>query len=759
MKTFNCPFCKEKMRRELLVKHIEKKHDEEIPEGFTAYRLVYDIVNNHPDHKGTCTVCGKPTKWNEKRQKYERLCRDPKCYAAVKKTYQKRILKVYNKTSLMDDPNHLEKMLAGRKISGKYKWSDGKVFTYTGSYEKNFMEFLDKVLEFKSNEILAPGPVLKYDYNGSEHMWITDFLILPYNLIVEIKDGGEGNEKNPNKRYMPDTRKRTAAKEKMITNLGKYSYIRLTNNEFNQFLSILAELKMNVNDQDEKPLYRIHEDACLNENINLVFSDDDFTKNLDEWKQGSIKLLFITGLSGSGKSSLAKILQSKYKADYIGLDELYKDIATKDMNSEIVDWYNKSHNVSISTLQWPKSEQKFYYELTKIAIEYINYKINKSKRLIIEGIQIPRIQKAAPYLFKNSAVIIKSTSYAKSAAFRGLTRDIPEDFKNFVTAIKGDIGTVLSFNKILKDKINDFEDSITKKDTELQEGFFSDLKDKYIGKKYEDHSKEEREKMYKLAFSLMEKEYKAIKNPRIKKGIRLLTKRYDEISYEEYLDDYLNHNGSKDEYCNTMTLAYWDLWDYNQRARTDENDENDIFYKYLEDMCSRITKEVQKVSKEFDVTYDGDWDDGAISIRELKGTGRYYHEATLSEATDLFEDIDNDSDNEFKQQADEMDKLEKNARKVMDQLADKHSKSFKINKTTYTTTDPNDRELTVVNIYTPKVKMANKEAKDKFKEMCLSLKEELSNIHSDYYDILSYFEDPDNVNEGFVVGISSKTSK
>ena len=247
MKTFNCPFCKEKMRRELLVKHIDKKHDDEIPEGFTAYRLVYDIVNDHPDHMGHCTVCGKPTKWNEKRQKYERLCGDPKCYATVKKTYQKRILKVYNKTSLMGDPDHLEKMLAGRKISGKYKWSDGKIFTYTGAYEKNFMEFLDKVLEFKSNEILAPGPVLKYDYKGSEHMWITDFLILPYNLIVEIKDGGEGDEKNPNRRYMPDTRKRTIAKEKMITNLGKYSYIRLTNNEFNQFLSILAELKMNVN--------------------------------------------------------------------------------------------------------------------------------------------------------------------------------------------------------------------------------------------------------------------------------------------------------------------------------------------------------------------------------------------------------------------------------------------------------------------------------------------------------------------------------
>lgn len=763
MKTFNCPFCKEKMRRELLVKHIEKEHDEEIPEGFTAYRLVYDIVNDHPDHMGTCTICGKPTKWNEKRQKYERLCGDPKCYAAVKKTYQKRMLKVYNKTSLMDDPNHLEKMLAGRKISGKYKWSDGKVFTYTGTYEKNFMEFLDKVLEFKSNEILAPGPVLNYEYKGKQHMWITDFLILPYNLIVEIKDGGEGENANPNMKYMPSYRKKQVAKEKMITNLGKYSYIRLTNNEFNQFLSLLAELKMNVNDQDEKPLYRIHEDACLldenflsgyknnivgekfhhspqkrtsvynniirvfkklkdkleryyktdgkntydsviaigcsnkkeyndfincpedkvkgnkvsigtfkikkdinapiigklfkfndnkirsellkrlkteldsmtkefsiiteekdniiiyylkenlgtgfhkyvedaylQENINIIFSDDDIVKNLDQWKKGNIKILFITGLSGSGKSTLAKKLQSKYKAEYISLDDVLNNIFKKKYTEPVI-WYNKTHKEPISEIKWPKSDKEFYNTIFSIVIGYIEYKAKTSdKKLIVEGIQIPGIYEISPDLFKKSAIIIKSTSYLSSVT-QGLKRDVPNIVSNFANDIKGHFGTLFSFNKRLKDKINDFENEI-REDTSLAE------------------------------YSLLEVE-------------------------------------------------------------------------------------------------------------------------------DIFEDLDDDFDNEFKRQADDMERMEKNARKVLDQLADKHSKSFVVNKTSYTTTDPDERELTVVNIYTPKVKMANKNSKKRFKEMCYSLKEELDSIHSDQYDIVSFFEDPDNVNEGYVVGIASKTSK
>ena len=551
MKTFNCPFCKEKMRRELLVKHIEKEHDEEIPEGFTAYRLVYDIVNDHPDHKGTCTICGKPTKWNEKRQKYERLCGDPKCYAAVKKTYQKRMLKVYNKTSLMDDPNHLEKMLAGRKISGKYKWSDGKVFTYTGTYEKNFMEFLDKVLEFKSNEILAPGPVLNYEYKGKQHMWITDFLILPYNLIVEIKDGGEGENANPNMKYMPSYRKKQVAKEKMITNLGKYSYIRLTNNEFNQFLSLLAELKMNVNDKDDKPLYRIHEDACL--------LDENF-------------------LSG-------------YKNNIVG--------------------------------------EKFHHSPQKRTSVYNN--------------------------------IIRVFKKLKDKLERYYKTDGKNTYDSVIT-----IGC--SNKKEYNDFINCPEDKV--KGNKVSIGTFKIKKD--------------------------------INAPIIGKLLKL------------------NDNKIRSE-----------------------------LLKYLKTELGSMTKEFSIITEEKDniIIY---------YLKENIGTGFHKY---VEEVEDIFGDIDNDFDNEFKRQADDMERMEKNARKVLDQLADKHSKSFVVNKTSYTTTDPDERELTVVNIYTPKVKMANKNSKKRFKEMCYSLKEELDSIHSDQYDIVSFFEDPDNVNEGYVVGIASKTSK
>lgn len=257
-KTYCCPYCKEKFNKEKLIDHIEKEHDDELPESYTAYRAAYDVVNDKPGH-GYCVICHSPTKWNEKRQKYERLCGKKECSKKVKEVYQTRMMKVYGKVHLLDDPYHQEKMLSHRHIAGKYKWSDGTMFEYVGSYEKELLEFLDKTLEYRSDEILSPGPVLEYTINGKKRHWITDFLIIPHNLVIEVKDGGS----NPNKRFMPEYRAKQYAKEKMITNMGVYSYLRLTNKDFSQLLGILAELKKNIIDDEKGPIYRIHEEVNL----------------------------------------------------------------------------------------------------------------------------------------------------------------------------------------------------------------------------------------------------------------------------------------------------------------------------------------------------------------------------------------------------------------------------------------------------------------------------------------------------------------
>ena len=281
MKNYPCPYCGEKMHRDDLVKHVEKKHDDMIPENWTAYRVVYDLVNDKHGH-GTCTECGEDTKWNEKRQKYERLCGKKECYEKVRKRYEGRMIKVYGK--------HQEKMLANRRIAGKYKWSDGREFIYMGSYEKELLEFLDKVMEYDSKDIIAPGPILEYEFKGKKLHWITDIFIIPNRIVIEVKDGGD----NPNKRFMPEYRAKQIAKEKMITSLGKMSYLRLTNNNFAQLMSILAELKMQVVEDKTGPIYRIHESASEEDillELNSIYnSGDDMQRLLKSFDEGFITI-------------------------------------------------------------------------------------------------------------------------------------------------------------------------------------------------------------------------------------------------------------------------------------------------------------------------------------------------------------------------------------------------------------------------------------------------------------------------------------
>lgn len=263
---YKCPYCDFKASRMDLVDHVEKEHNELIPEDHTAAQVIFDSINGK-DY-GTCMICKcKVYEWNNKINRYYNLCKNPNCKAKVREIALARHMKVYNKPTLLNDAEHQEKMLANRRISGSYTFSDGKKFVYTGKYEKNALEFMDKVLEIPSKDILTPGPVLEYEYNGKVHKWITDIFYIPANLIIEIKDGGN----NPNTRTMTSYREKQVAKEVMITDKGTYNYIRLTNNDFSQLLSIFADMK-NEALNEKNPKVKIH----INESL-APFSN---TKNI-----------------------------------------------------------------------------------------------------------------------------------------------------------------------------------------------------------------------------------------------------------------------------------------------------------------------------------------------------------------------------------------------------------------------------------------------------------------------------------------------
>lgn len=265
-----CPLCRRKDFKDKLIRHIEKDHEDIIGE-ISAEQFLYD--KTHPG-SGKCIVCGNKTEWNEKTGKYHRLCSNPRCKEEMRAKFKKNMIRVHGKVSLLDDAAHQAKMLANRSISGTYVYSDGTKFTYTGSYEHKAIEFMDKVLHCSSKDIIMPGPVIDYtDQYGNSRQWITDIYYVPYNLIIEVKDGGD----NPNNRQMDEYRAKQVSKEAELIKLGEYNYLRLVDNKFVQLMEVLALLKdqeINEPNTDNKVI-RINESAVYDDRFFTLDNAED----------------------------------------------------------------------------------------------------------------------------------------------------------------------------------------------------------------------------------------------------------------------------------------------------------------------------------------------------------------------------------------------------------------------------------------------------------------------------------------------------
>ena len=265
---YKCPYCDDKYERKDLIEHIDNKHEDLIPENFTSTRIVFNRINKR--ECGFCRVCNKETKWREDLGRYDILCENPKCKEELRRRYQENMIRVRGTDNILNDPEQQKKMLANRSISGKYKFTDGGVLTFTGSYEKKCLEFMDKVLEIPSKDILSPGPTLEYEMNGEKHFYITDFYLIPQNLIIEVKDGGD-NLNTKDTPGMRSSRERTLAKEKLITESGEYNYIRLTNNNFAQLLDVLMEIKEAQFDKRDGKIIKVNESVeIINESSTLM---------------------------------------------------------------------------------------------------------------------------------------------------------------------------------------------------------------------------------------------------------------------------------------------------------------------------------------------------------------------------------------------------------------------------------------------------------------------------------------------------------
>lgn len=274
---YKCPYCEVRKERKDLIIHIDIHHKELLPDGYDGEHKVYDYINNKNGY-GICRVCGGKTKWNNTSGRYNVLCGSKKCKEKMREDYRKNMIKVYNTDNILNDPEQQKKMLANRKISGEYKFTDGGKVMYTGSYELKCLEFLDVIMNIRSTDILVPGPTLYYEYKGQKHFYLPDIYYPNLNLLIEIKDGGD-NLNTKDTPGMRSSREKTIEKERVITNRGEYNYVRLTDNNFAQIIEIFMELKEQCLNGVDKPIVKINESYVTESSLmNFYFISD---KNMD----------------------------------------------------------------------------------------------------------------------------------------------------------------------------------------------------------------------------------------------------------------------------------------------------------------------------------------------------------------------------------------------------------------------------------------------------------------------------------------------
>jgi len=237
MKKFDCPFCDDRYKSlEGLYEHIEEEHLDEIPQDMSIPQYLYFMRTGKA--YGKCVVCKSKTGWNDKTEKYKRFCDNPKCKEKYREQFKRRMIDKYGKTTLLNDPEQQRKMLAHRQISGEYTWTDGTKKTYTGSYELDFLKFLDLLMDFDSDDVFSPSPhTYYYMYEGEKKFYIPDCWIPSLNLEIEIK---ESDNTHP---HMQVDREKERLKDEMMNSFKNIKYLKIVDKKYDAFFNYLIKRK------------------------------------------------------------------------------------------------------------------------------------------------------------------------------------------------------------------------------------------------------------------------------------------------------------------------------------------------------------------------------------------------------------------------------------------------------------------------------------------------------------------------------------
>ena len=275
-KLVTCPFCKKKyIDKEGLFLHMEDLHKKDLC-NLSPKQVYFNFTNRYALTKGfgKSVISGKPTKFNEITGRYERFLPEEK---EQYRQYFLANMKRAGKEDIMKDMEHQKMMLANRSISGRYQFRDGTEFTYTGSYERKFLVYLDTILNWPSSDLMAPAPQI-FPYktgDGVEHAHIPDFYISSLNAIINIKS-------SENKHYrLRDLE--VERLEDMSIKKSSFNYIKIYDNKFSDFFNAIEVIRNNTENNIDRKV--IIENNMVSDSLDILTESvqQGYETGLDEY--------------------------------------------------------------------------------------------------------------------------------------------------------------------------------------------------------------------------------------------------------------------------------------------------------------------------------------------------------------------------------------------------------------------------------------------------------------------------------------------
>lgn len=183
-----------------------------------------------------------------------------------------------------------------------------------------------------------------------------------------------------------------------------------------------------------------------------VLNESDIYYNKDKFDSGETNLCFVTGLSGSGKSTMANGMKAEhYELDDVGFNWNFSDDNLKDYGDLIYTFFKgigKKYRVGYAEVD--DSYVSIYSDFVNYSIQYA--KAHKNIKFVIEGVQL--FQWINPKDLVDYAVYIKGTSRLIST-YRAAKRNagFENNTKDKINAVKKQVMNDLKYGKDFESRL------------------------------------------------------------------------------------------------------------------------------------------------------------------------------------------------------------------------------------------------------------------------------------------------------------------